>query len=247
MAVLKPIQSLGIPGSVGFSIIMLTIIIRIILYPLHKKQLASAHKMQLLKPEIDKLKAKYKDKKKQQEQQLKLFQKHGINPAAGCLPTLLQFPILIGLYRVFLQVLNNGDFGALVGQINQIVYFPFLKISEMNPDFFGISLGIKPSEWQNIGIWLLAIPIVTAGLSYYQTKLMTAGATGEPVKEVDKDKKKEEEDFGTSMQKQMKFMFPMMLGWISYAFPLGLTLYWNTFAAFGILQQLRVQKEFKGK
>ena len=241
MAVLKPIQILGIPGAMGFSIILLTIVIRILLYPLSKKQLASAHKMQLLKPEIDKLKEKYKDKKKQQEQQLKLFKKHGINPAAGCLPTILQFPILIGLYQVFLQVLNNGDFEALVEQINKIVYFPFLKIIEIDPDFFGISMGIKPSDWKEAGVWLLVIPVVTAGISFYQTQLMMEGSA--PV--VKKEGK--EEDFGTSMQKQMKFMFPMMLGWISYAFPLGLTLYWNTFAAFGILQQFRVKREFAGK
>lgn len=243
MAVLKPLQILGVPGAMGFSIIFLTIIIRILLYPLSKKQITSAQKMQQLKPEITKIKAKHKDKKRQQEEQLKLFKKHGINPAAGCLPTLLQFPILIGLYQVFLQILNNGDFGVLVGQVNKVLYFPVMKISTLNPDFFGISLGTKPSDWQSLGIWLLVVPVVTAGLSYYQTQLMTEGVTSES----DKDKKAGEEDFGTSMQKQMKFMFPLMLGWISYAFPLGLTLYWNTFAAFGILQQIRVKREFVGK
>lgn len=247
VAVLKPLQILGIPGAMGFSIILLTILIKILLYPLSKKQIASAQKMQQLKPEIAKIQAKHKDKKRQQEEQLKLFKKHGINPVAGCLPTLLQLPILIGLYQVFLQILNNGDFGVLVGQINKVLYFPVIKISTLNPEFFGISLGTKPSEWQSMGIWLLVIPVVTAGLSYYQTQLMTDGAISTTDPDANKNKKAGEEDFGTSMQKQMKFMFPLMLGWISYAFPLGLTLYWNTFAAFGILQQVRVKREFESK
>jgi YidC/Oxa1 family membrane protein insertase len=243
MVFYKPLLVLGVPGALGFSIVLLTVFIRLILYPLNLKQLRSAQEMQKLKPKIDILAKKHKNnKKKLQQEQLKLYQKHGINPAAGCLPTLLQFPILIGLYRVFLQLLGNGHMDGITEQINKIVYIPQLKITQFNVDFFGISLGVNPSQWQKYGIWLLAIPLITAGLSYYQARTM------QPKEANSQDKKKEkkgEEDFAGAMQTQMKYLFPLMIGWISFRFPLGLTLYWNTFSLFGIIQQLQVKKEVR--
>jgi YidC/Oxa1 family membrane protein insertase len=242
----KPLSSLGVPGALGFSIILLTVAVRLLLYPLSKKQMQSAQEMQKLKPQIDKLAKKFKDKKRLQQEQLKLYQKHGINPAAGCLPTILQFPILIGLYRTFLQLLDNGDLASVTGSINKVVYSPILKISEFNDDFFGISLGVKPSEWQTVGVWLLLVPLITAVLSYYQTKIMAPGDTKSQDHKSTKSKKKKkeskkEDDFASVMQTQMKYIFPLLLGWISYQFPLGLTFYWNTFAVFGILQQRKTE------
>src|SRR3989344_6905356 len=99
-----------VPGAFGLAIIALTLTIRGALQPLTKKQMESARKMQMIKPHIDELNKKHKDdKKKLQEEHMKLYKQHGINPAAGCLPLLLSFPILIALYQVFLQVLGNGN------------------------------------------------------------------------------------------------------------------------------------------
>lgn len=251
----KPLVALGIPGALGFAIVLLTAATRLILYPLNLIQLRSAQKMQQLKPELDKLIKKHKNKKKLQQEQLKLYQRHGINPASGCLPAILQFPVIIGLYQVFLKILGNGDLVQLTRQINEIVYLPFLRIDFLDTEFFGINLGVKPSDWQNYGTWLLLVPILTAALSYFQAQMMTpkevqsskflpAGRHGKVQSKKKKEEKKEkEEDFGSIMQTQMKYMFPLMIGWISFAFPLGLTLYWNTFTIFGILQQLHVRRE----
>lgn len=245
MVFYKPLAVLGVPGALGFSIILLTAFIRLLLYPLNLKQLRSAKDMQKLKPQIDKLVKKHKkNKKKLQEEQLKLYQKHGINPAAGCLPTLLQMPILIGLYRVLLQVLGNGNISELVSDINKIVYIPLFRIQELSPDFFGINIGIKPSDWKNNGIWILLIPVLTAALSYLQTRVMQYEDKTEKSKnKTDKKNAEKEEDFSAVMQSQMKFMFPLMIGFISYSFPIGLALYWNTFTIFGIIQQIHVRKE----
>src|SRR3989344_5954050 len=104
----KGFASFSIPFPLGWAIIGLTLTVRTILHPLTKTQMESARRMQELKPELDKLTKKHKgDRKKLQEEQVKLYQKHGINPAAGCLPMLLQFPILIALYQVFFKVLGK--------------------------------------------------------------------------------------------------------------------------------------------
>src|SRR3989344_5333536 len=87
--VLNVLQGAGIPGSLGFAIISLTILSRLVIWPLTHKQIKSSQKMSELKPKLDELKRKYKDDKKAlQEAQLSLYKEHGINPAAGCLPIL---------------------------------------------------------------------------------------------------------------------------------------------------------------
>lgn len=91
-------------GQYGLSILVLTIIIRFIILPLTLKQYRSSKKMQELQPEMKKIKDKYKDDaKKQQEETMKLFQTHGVNPLAGCFPILVQMPILIALYQAIMR------------------------------------------------------------------------------------------------------------------------------------------------
>lgn len=91
-------------GQYGLSIIVVTIIIRFIIFPLTLKQYRSSKHMQEIQPELKKLKTKYKDDaKKQQEETMKLFQQHGVNPLAGCFPVLVQMPILFALYHAILR------------------------------------------------------------------------------------------------------------------------------------------------
>jgi len=90
-------------GNLGLSIIALTLLIKVVLLPLVIPTIKSAKKMQELKPALDKLKAKHTDKTKLQQAQLELYRQHGINPAAGCLPQIVQIIVLIALYQVFLK------------------------------------------------------------------------------------------------------------------------------------------------
>lgn len=91
-------------GQYGLSILVVTVIIRFIILPLTLKQYRSSKRMQELQPEMQKLKEKYKsDPKKQQEETMKLFQKEGVNPLAGCLPLIVQMPILIALYNAIMR------------------------------------------------------------------------------------------------------------------------------------------------
>lgn len=237
----KFFEWLHVPGPLGFAVIAMTILIRLVLYPLMASQMKSARKMAKLKPHMDALNIKHKeDKKALQQAQMALYKEHGINPAAGCLPLLLQFPVLIALYNVFYQVLGNGNAQKIVESINGVVYSPALRLSHLDLTFLGINLGIKPSDWQTHGIWLLSIPLITAGLQWYQSKLMLPPETKAMVKADGKEKK---EDTAAEMQKQMALMTPVMFGFFAFQFPLGLALYWNVFGFFGIIQQLKVNKQ----
>lgn len=239
MAFYKLFEWLHIPGPMGFAIILLTLAIRFLLYPIMNAQLKSAKKMAALKPHLDALSAKHKDDKaKLQQAHMALYKEHGVNPAAGCLPMLLQLPVLIALYNVFYQVLSNGNLEKIMTDINHVVYHPALRISALDLTFFGANLAVKPSQWQTHGWWLLAIPLITAVLQWYQTKLMM------PTKPPSSAKTPEgKQDTAAEMQKQMAIITPIMFGYFAFQFPVGLALYWNVFGLFGIIQQLRVNRQ----
>ena len=242
IALYKALIFVGVPGALGFALIILTGLIRLCLYPLTAIQLKSSHKLSKVKPELDRLAVQYKDDKlRLQQEQLKLYKEAGINPAAGCLPLLLQLPILIAIYNLFFQLLNTQDIAKTVDEINKVLYFPLLKISSLNLSFFGLNLAQKPSEWQKIGWWLLFVPVITALLQYWQTKAMTSVAPDNKTT----PQPKSSEDFSQTMQKQMAIMMPLMIGFFSYSFPIGLALYWNTFTVFGIIQQHQISKKMK--
>lgn len=250
VALYKFFEWIGVPGPLGFAVIGLTIVIRILLYPLMQAQLRSAKKMAKLKPHLDALNDKHKnDKSALQQAQLALYKEHGVNPAAGCLPLLIQMPVLIALYNVFYQVLNNGNLEKLVSDLNGVVYAPWLKIGSLDLSFFGVNLGLKPSAWQTDGWWLLSIPLITAALQYWQSKLMMPVSAKAPeskpalVKKNAKEEEKKPEDTAMEMQKQMAIITPIMFGYFAFQFPLGLALYWNVFGIFGIIQQLAVNRE----
>jgi YidC/Oxa1 family membrane protein insertase len=254
VAFYKLFEVLRFPGPLGFAIILLTIVIRLLLYPLMLTQLKSAKKMANLKPHLDELTKRHKDNKQAlQQAQLALYKEHGVNPAAGCLPLLVQFPVLIALYNVFFQILNNGNIGNLMTDINAILYHPALSLTSLDLTFFGINLGIKPGQFQTQGVWLLFVPLVTGLLQWYQTKLMmpaqvpVARDKGQGILRSDsgqaRDKKDQKPgDTAAELQKQMTLITPIMFGFFAFQFPLGLSLYWNVFGLFGIMQQLQVNK-----
>src|SRR3989338_85098 len=113
----------------GLAVIAITIVIRAVLVPITIPALKSAKKMMELKPHLDVLKEKHgNDKQRLQQEQLRLYKEHGFNPLAGCLPYLIQFLVLIALYQVFINFLNNGQVNGMV--INK----SFLGIDLSKPD-----------------------------------------------------------------------------------------------------------------
>lgn len=229
-------QTIHLPGSFGFAIIALTIAIRLLLNPASKQQIELAKKMQDMKPHLDALTAKHKDdKKKLQEAQMQLYKEMGVNPAAGCLYAVVQIPVFIGLYNALNTFLAHGTFSNVAAEINKVVYFSFLKTATIDPWFFGFNVGIAPAQFQKAGIWYLIIPVITAILQYYQVKVTMPASTAVPTKKT-KEAKEKKQDMQSMMSSQMLYIFPLMIGYFAYALPVGLSLYWNIFSIFTIIQ-----------
>ena len=115
--------------------------------------------------------------------------------------------------------------------------------------FLGVNLGLKPAQWQTHGWWLLSIPVITGALQWYQSRLMLPQTVTVKVKSekktviAPKEAEKKPEDTAMEMQKQMAMITPVMFGYFALQFPLGLALYWNVFGVFGIMQQLKINRE----
>ncbi len=220
----------------------LTILIRVLVWPFMASQIKVTKKMAELKPHLDVLKTKHKgDKQGLAAAQMALYKEHGVNPAGGCLPALIQIPIFIALYQAIINILPGA--GGQLDKINSLLYFPQFKLpSTLDPNFFGLNLGIKPSQFTTEGIFLLLIPIITAGLTFIQSKMTLP----KPVKHYPSDSPKEgkekeglEESMG-QVQSQMVYMMPIMIGYFAFSFPVGLAIYWNTYTILGIIQQRKV-------
>lgn len=255
VAIYQGLSFLHIPYALGFAIISLTVLIRLILLPFTSAQIKTSKKMQALNPHLSKLKTKHKgDAKTLQAETMKLYKEHGVNPAAGCLPALIQLPIIFGLYNVLRQVVSADQKTGLAA-INKVLYFPNLHLHRMwDAHFFGLPLGQAPSKLiSSYGVLIVLIPLLTAALQMIQSKMMFTKPqpieddapvkTGKELQKVTKEDSKDDkkpstqDDFATAMQTQSIYIIPLVIGYSSFSFPLGLSLYWNTFTIFGIIQQ----------
>lgn len=208
-----------IPGhDFGVAIIVLTLVIRGVLYPLNQKAIKSQKALAELQPKIKEVQQKFKNEKEKQGAALmELYKAHKINPASGCLPFLIQFPVLIALFSVFKSGLDpeklNGlySFVAHPGAINNL-FLGLVNLAEKN--------------------YVLAI--LAGALQFVQTKMMTpknpATQSGTS-------------DFSSMMNKQMLYFFPILTTFIAASLPAGLGLYWVAMTAFGIVQQYFVLKK----
>ncbi len=237
IAVYTFLHGLGIPGALGLAIVILSAAIRLILWPLTTAQLKSTKKMTELKPHSDRIKAEFgHDKARHSQEQSKLYKEHGVNPLATCLPVLLQLPFFFALLSVLNKTLAFDKQNFLT-DINSRLYSPALHLTQ-KPDasFLGFSLSTIPNQWTHVGFLILIIPVLTAVLQFAQSKMMSpqvAPATS-------KDKKGGTEETMAQVQSQMMYMMPLMIGFFSYQYYFGLSLYWNTFTIIGIIQQYLV-------
>ena len=207
----------------GIAIILMTVLIRVILYPLMQKQMVSMREMQKIQPLMKEVQAKYKnDKERLNKELMALYKEHKVNPMSGCLPLIIQMPILILLFQVLrefntkIYAVYNGNPGFLwlkdLSLPDQLIQLPGSGI-------FGI---------QYLGI----MPFLIGGSMYIQQKMTsTDGTTGK--------------DGGSAQQtqKMMTIMMPLMIGFMSFSLPSGLTLYWLTSTVLGIGQQYLINKK----
>ncbi len=229
-------------GNLGWSIIWLTVGLRLIMTPLVVPSLKSGKKMAELAPELEKLKTQYKDDKKGLvTAQADLYKKHGFNPAAGCLPQIVQILVLIALFNAFNTVLkpNGAD---LVSKLNPLLYAgnQLQADFKLSTHFYNLDLA-KPDviHFPNLplpapGIFLLLSGIV----QFFSSKMMLPA-----VKKLEKQAEKTEEktdDMMAATQQQMLYMFPVMTIIFGYQFPSGLVLYWLVFSLVSSVQQYMV-------
>jgi YidC/Oxa1 family membrane protein insertase len=209
-------------GNLGLSILATTLVLRLLLIPLTLPSLKSAKKIQSLKPELDDLKRLHGNNKQAlQIAQLELYKKHQINPAAGCLPQIINLIVLIGLYQVLLQFLQTGTINS----------------SPVNLSFLWMNLA-EPDH-------LYLIPII-AGLTQFILALMLMPATSTAAEKtlavqtksaVDDKQANDMSHMAETMQQQMLYLMPIMTVFISLKFPAGLGVYWIFTTIFSIIQQ----------
>ncbi len=247
----------GLIGNFGLSIIVLTIVIRLLLLPLGIKQIKSMQHMQAIQPQIKALQKKYKgDKAKVQEETMKLYREAGVNPLGGCLPLLLQFPILIAMYSVLRAPAPNADQEAVQrGDAPAVVNNHYPEDSELYTDV------TQHGEGQGFLFMNLQCSLVQAGeqaevsdsagepsgqtldcggnkvldtIPYALLLVLMIGTTFYQQRQM----QKASPPGAQSAQQQaiMKYM-PLMFAFFGLTFPAGLVLYWTTSNAFQIGQQ----------
>jgi YidC/Oxa1 family membrane protein insertase len=213
-------------GSLGFSIIILTVFIRTLLIPAVMPSMKAMKKQRDLQPELDEIKQKYKqDKKKQAEMQMVLFKKHGLNPASGCLTQVVMIIVLIALYGVIRMFTINPNIVAL----NARIYFDFIKLAAdevIKTQFLWMNLA-KPDP-----IFVLAI--LSGLLQLVQSKMtMPFVEAGEKAAAKTSDKK---DDIAYNMQQQMLYTMPIMNVIIGVTLPAGVVLYILATTIFSVVQ-----------
>ncbi len=213
----------GLTGSWGWSIILLTIVLRLMLYPLNTWSMKSTAKMQQIAPDVTALQERYKkDPKKAQIEIVKLYREKGVNPVSGCLPLLIQMPFLIGMFDLLKSTFELRGASFIPGWIDNLTA-PDVIFSWNYPIFF-------------IGTQLHLLPILLGVVMFFQQRLMSP---------MPKDQSK-----WTEQQRQQRVMGNMMTVVFSimfYNFPSGLNIYWLSSMILGILQQMWSTKQLKAK
>jgi YidC/Oxa1 family membrane protein insertase len=226
----------------GMAIILFTIIIKAVTYPLTAKQIKSSKALQDLQSDKDwqEMQKKYKnDRDRLAQEQMKLYKDKGISPFASCLPTVIQFPIIIGLYQSIIQTMGNAPLQMLnlVSKIspwltNFFSFIPGLQdpitLIPLNSQFLWMDIG-RPERVMipgvPFGIPILAIFVVIT--SFFQTKLI-----GQPGGEQQQGQ----------MSGIMNVYLPLLMGWFAYSFASGLAIYFVTSNLITIVQYAAMGK-----
>ena len=195
----------GVVGNYGVAIIIVTILMRIIVFPLTLKQEKSMKKMRDLQPELDKIKEKYKDSPQEYQQKTaELYRENGVNPLGGCLPLLIQMPIFVALYWAFS--------GNAIPADAKFLWFTLKQPARL------FMMG-------NFAFNLL--PILNVGVTYIQQKIMASATSGQE---------------SNQQMQTMLYMMPIMMLFIFYNMPSGVTLYYLVSGALSLVQQYFILK-----
>jgi YidC/Oxa1 family membrane protein insertase len=196
----------------GICIILISLLIYLVLFPMTAKSLVSMKKMQALQPEIEKLRQAFKDQPQRLNKELmELYRENKVNPFGGCFPIFLQIPVFFGLYQVLMRSIELK--GA-----------KFLWIKDLaEPD----RLMVLKNTYPIIGDEINLLPLIMLVAMFVQQKISMKSSSSSTMQE---------------QQKMMMFLFPLLFGFLFYHFPSGLTLYWVSYTILSIFSQRRIAR-----
>ena len=201
------------------TILVFTVLIRLVTFPLTAQQQKATRKLTELQQSDawKKMQEKYaKDKEKLAQEQMKLYQEAGVNPFGSCLPTLIQFPVLIGLYQAINLAMATSPLQLLDLSTHIYSFLPaFAHLVPLQNNFLWLNLGLPDPFY--------ALPLIVVATTWLQSRVMTPpNAGGDPQ--------------AAQMSQSMAITMPLMIGWMSLQFPSGLSIYWVVSNAVSVVQ-----------
>lgn len=223
-------------GNIVLSIVVFTAITRMLLYPLTMQQQKSMKAQQKLQPKIKKLQEKYKnDREALAQAQMKLMQEEGANPFGGCLLMFVQLPIFLGLYQAIIYSLAATPL-QLLDMSGRLLIPGLASNIPLESVWMGMDLTLPPTQNP---IYAMALPLLVMGTTWAQSKLTMANSQSQK-KDTEKDKKKKKGDDAPNqaemMTKQMTTIMPLMFGFFSLSFSVGISIYFITSNLIGAFQ-----------
>ncbi|KAI8462232.1 MAG: inner membrane ALBINO3-like protein 2, chloroplast precursor [Monoraphidium minutum] len=228
----RVLEGAHVPYSYGFSIILLTLLVKLATFPLSQKSMQSTTAMQALQPRVKELQARFaNDPETLQLETAKMYREAGVNPLAGCLPTLATIPVFIGLYKALTKAADDGLLTA------GFFWIPSLggpTTLEMRQEGSGLTWlfpfvdGAPPIGWHDAVAYLI-LPVLLVASQYISQQIMSP---------------KSDDPAQQQTQAILKFI-PFMIGWFSLNVPSGLTLYWFVNNIISTAQQVYMKKTIK--
>jgi len=208
------------------AVIALTILIRLVVFPLSLKQQRSVAMMQAMQnsKEWKNIQKKYKgDRERLAQEQMRMYREYGVNPAGGCLPTLVQFPVLIGLYQSVTRVLAISPLQLV--DLASRVYLPSLAaLVPLNDQFLWLNLS-QPDPFR-------VLPILVVATTWAQQKLLSTPSS---------------DPQSASMNQSMQIMMPLMFGFLALSFSSALAIYFVISNVVGVVQYAAINRWFRGR
>ncbi len=230
---LAPIFGKGSGWSWGLAIVFLTILMRLLLFPLFVKQIKTQRAMQLLQPKLKELQVKYKgDRETLNVEMMKLYKTHGANPLAGCLPLLLQMPVFFALFHVLSRIRpdKSGNYHGVSGLSTslvesaahaKIVGAPIAASFKSSNDLLN-TLSASPGTVKIVAAVMVVLMGASTFWTQYQLMSRTAASGGTSI---------------NTQQKVLLYVLPFSFLFAGFNFPIGVLLYWLTTNLWSMAQQ----------
>jgi YidC/Oxa1 family membrane protein insertase len=213
-----------VPGNdLGIAIILLTIVVKAVLYPFTMAQIKQQRALQAIQPKVDEIRNRLKDDKEAQAKELmELYKRDKVNPASSCLPLLIQLPIFIGLYRALSDGLSSQGLNLL---------YPFVaNPGTLHTMMFGLVDLSKPN---------IPLAVLAGAVQFWQSWqiMRKPSPASPPPADVAKTEGAKDESMAAAMNKQMMYVMPVVTIFIGISLPGGLTLYWLVMSLLTVAQQ----------